>query len=112
MANTQNAPTEQPIAIKDLNTENPRWCLGCGDFGVLMGFKRFIVEEKLIPYQTVNVSGIGCSGRTPFYVNTYGVHAIHGRAIPIAMGIALTRPDLNLIVHSVTVMQLVLAVII
>jgi 2-oxoglutarate ferredoxin oxidoreductase subunit beta len=65
-----------------------------------MGFKRFMVEEQLVPHQTVNVSGIGCSGRVPFYVNTYGVHAIHGRAIPVALGIALARPDLNLFVHS------------
>ena len=92
--------TENPLTIKDLNTENPRWCIGCGDFGVLMGFKRFIVDEKLAPHETVNVSGIGCSGRVPFYVDTYGLHSIHGRAIPVAMGLALTRPDLNLFIHS------------
>lgn len=91
---------EKPLTIKDLTTENPRWCVGCGDFGILMGMKRFIIDEKLLPHETVNVSGIGCSGRVPFYMDTYGVHAIHGRAIPVAMGIALTRPDLNLIIHS------------
>jgi len=91
---------DHELTIKDLNTENPRWCAGCGDFGILMGFKRFMVEEHLAPHQTVNVSGIGCSGRTPFYVDTYGVHAIHGRALPVALGIALARPDLHLFVHS------------
>lgn len=90
----------QPLTIKDLNVENPRWCAGCGDFGILMGFKRFLVEQQIPPHMTVNVSGIGCSGRVPFYVNTYGVHAIHGRAIPVAMGLALTRPDLKIFIHS------------
>jgi len=93
---TQN----QQVSVKDLNTENPRWCAGCGDFGILMGFKRFMVDQQLKPHDTVNISGIGCSGRVPFYVNTYGVHSIHGRAIPVALGLALTRPELNLFVHS------------
>ena len=92
--------TEKPLTIKDLSTENPRWCIGCGDFGIIMGVKRFMIDEGLLPHKTVNVSGIGCSGRAPFYIDTYGVHSIHGRAIPVAMGIALTRPDLNLIIHS------------
>ena len=96
----EKTQTGAPLTIKELNTENPRWCVGCGDFGVLMGFKRFLVEEQIPPHETVNVSGIGCSGRVPFYVNTYGVHAIHGRPITIAMGIALTRPDLKLFIHA------------
>ena len=99
MAENKNTD-KKPLAVKDLNTENPRWCLGCGDFGILMGLKRFMVDKELKPHMTVNVSGIGCSGRVSFYMNTYGVHAIHGRAIPITMGLALTRPDLNLIIHS------------
>jgi len=89
-----------PITIKELNTENPRWCAGCGDFGIIMGLKRFIVDRQLSPAQTVNVSGIGCSGRAPNYFNTYGVHSIHGRPIPVALGVALARPDLNLFVHA------------
>ena len=93
-------PASVPVTIKDLNTENPRWCAGCGDFGIIMGLKRFIVERQLSPSQTVNVSGIGCSGRAPNYFNTYGVHSIHGRPIPIALGVALARPDLNLFVHA------------
>lgn len=89
-----------PVTIKELHTENPRWCAGCGDFGIIMGLKRFIVDRQLSPSQTVNVSGIGCSGRAPNYFNTYGVHSIHGRPIPVALGIALARPDLNLFVHA------------
>ncbi len=97
-ATEQSVP--QPITIKDLNTENPRWCAGCGDFGIIMGLKRFMVDKQMQPSQTVNVSGIGCSGRAPNYFNTYGVHGIHGRPITIALGVALARPDLNLFVHA------------
>jgi 2-oxoglutarate ferredoxin oxidoreductase subunit beta len=97
---TVSKPAPGPITIKELNTDNPRWCAGCGDFGIIMGLKRFIVDRQLIPSQTVNVSGIGCSGRAPNYFNTYGVHSIHGRPIPIALGVALARPDLNLFVHA------------
>ena len=97
---TDALASQQPITIKELNTENPRWCAGCGDFAIIMGLKRFMVDQQIIPHETVNVSGIGCSGRAPFYVNTYGVHAIHGRPIPVALGLALARPDLNLFVHS------------
>jgi 2-oxoglutarate ferredoxin oxidoreductase subunit beta len=88
------------LTIKSLTTENPRWCPGCGDFGILMALKRFMVNEHMEPAETVHVSGIGCSGRTPNYIKAYGLHGIHGRAIPIATGLALTRPDLNLFVHS------------
>ncbi|MDP2654171.1 MAG: thiamine pyrophosphate-dependent enzyme [Candidatus Omnitrophota bacterium] len=94
------APAGQPITIKDLHTENPRWCVGCGDFGVTMGLKRFVVDTQLQLHTTVNISGIGCSGRAPNYYNTYGVHSIHGRPITIALGLAIARPDLNIFVHS------------
>ncbi len=96
----QDKSAEQPLTMKDLQTENPRWCLGCGDFGIIAAVKRFLVDTQLIAYKTVNVSGIGCSGRAPNYINTYGVHSIHGRPITIATGLALARPDLNLFVHS------------
>ena len=89
-----------PLSVKDLHTENPRWCVGCGDFGIVMGLKRFFVDQQLSPAHTVNVSGIGCSGRAPNYINTYGVHSIHGRPITVALGLAIARPDLNIFVHS------------
>ncbi len=100
MTTATEQSVSQPITIKDLNTENPRWCAGCGDFGIIMGLKRFMVDKQMQPSQTVNVSGIGCSGRAPNYFNTYGVHGIHGRPITIALGVALARPDLNLFVHA------------
>ena len=94
------AALAQPLTIKDLHTENPRWCVGCGDFGIIMGLKRFLIDTQLAPHMTVNVSGIGCSGRAPNYINSYGLHSIHGRPITIAMGIAINRPDLNIFIHS------------
>src|SRR3989338_5945197 len=90
----------QPVTVQMLNTENPRWCIGCGDFGIIMGLKRFIADIQLNPSETVNISGIGCSGRASQYINTYGAHSIHGRPITIALGIALASPQLNLFIHS------------
>ncbi len=100
MTKLTDQPAGNPLTIKELNTENPRWCAGCGDFSIIMGVKRFMVSNQIQPHNTVNVSGIGCSGRAPFYINSYGVHSIHGRAIPVTLGLAITRPELNLIVHS------------
>ena len=91
---------EKKLTIQDLHTENPRWCVACGDFGIVMGLKRFMIHQELLPHKTVNVSGIGCSGRAPNYINTYGVHTIHGRPITVAMGLALARPDLHVFIHS------------
>ncbi|MFT5130693.1 MAG: 2-oxoglutarate ferredoxin oxidoreductase subunit beta [Rhodothermales bacterium] len=87
-------------SVKDLDTENPRWCRGCGDFGILSALKKHMVDRDLAPWETVHVSGIGCSGRTPNYINSYGMHTLHGRAITIATGLILTRPDLEIFVHS------------
>jgi len=95
--------TKNPAAgltLKDLQTDNPRWCTACGDFGVLMGMKRFMVDKQISQVTTVNVSGIGCSGRTPNYINSYGAHTIHGRPITFATGLILTRPDLQVFIHS------------
>jgi len=99
-AETQKQPEGAPASVKDLFTENARWCVGCGDFSIIMSVKRFMVDEKILAHNTVNVSGIGCSGRAPNYINAYGIHGIHGRAIPLTLGLALTRPELNLFIHS------------
>ncbi|MGE4170607.1 MAG: thiamine pyrophosphate-dependent enzyme [Candidatus Margulisiibacteriota bacterium] len=95
---TNTAPTK--FAMKDYKAADPRWCTGCGDYTILVGLRKFMVNNQLSPSSTVNVSGIGCSGRIPHYMNTYGLHSIHGRAIPIATGISLARPDLNLFIES------------
>ena len=75
----------------------PIWCAGCGDFGVLNALYKAMAMNSLDPKNTVVVSGIGCSSRLPGFVNTYGFHSVHGRALPIATGIKLARPDLNVI---------------
>ncbi len=75
-----------------------RWCPGCGDHSVLTAVQRLMVEEQLKPETTVFVSGIGCSSRLPHYMTTYGFHGIHGRALTLATGVKLTRPELDVFV--------------
>jgi 2-oxoglutarate ferredoxin oxidoreductase subunit beta len=72
-----------------------RWCPGCGDYAILSTVESFLPEMGIPPHKTVFVSGIGCSGRFTYYVNTYGVHGIHGRAPAIATGIATANPELS-----------------
>jgi 2-oxoglutarate/2-oxoacid ferredoxin oxidoreductase subunit beta len=72
-----------------------RWCPGCGDYAILSTVQSFLPELGVPPHNTVFVAGIGCSGRFVYYVDTYGVHGIHGRAPALATGIATTRPDLS-----------------
>ena len=75
----------------------PIWCPGCGDYGVLASLYRAFAELDLDPTNTVVVSGIGCSSRLPGFVTTYGVHTLHGRPLPVAMGVKLANPDLNVV---------------
>jgi 2-oxoglutarate ferredoxin oxidoreductase subunit beta len=84
--------------LSDYEAERPRWCRGCGDHGVLAGLQRVLKKNDLEPENVVSVSGIGCSSRLPHYLNTYGFHGIHGRALPIATGVRLSRPELPVIV--------------
>jgi 2-oxoglutarate/2-oxoacid ferredoxin oxidoreductase subunit beta len=72
-----------------------RWCPGCGDYAILSTFQAFVPELGIPPEQMVFVTGIGCSGRFVYYMDTYGVHGIHGRAPAIATGVATARPDLS-----------------
>lgn len=72
----------------------PIWCAGCGDYGVISPFYQALAEIQADPKNTVIVSGIGCSGRFPYFCNTYGFHGVHGRAVPTAAGVKITRPDL------------------
>jgi 2-oxoglutarate/2-oxoacid ferredoxin oxidoreductase subunit beta len=78
----------------------PRWCNGCGDNAILTAMQRLCRDEDLAPEKTVFVSGIGCSSRLPHYMNTYGFHGTHGRALPIAEGVKLSRPDLSVFVST------------
>jgi 2-oxoglutarate ferredoxin oxidoreductase subunit beta len=72
-----------------------RWCPGCGDYGILQAVQMLMPELGVAPENTVFVSGIGCSSRFPYYMNTYGMHSIHGRAPAIATGLKTARPDLD-----------------
>jgi 2-oxoglutarate ferredoxin oxidoreductase subunit beta len=76
----------------------PVWCPGCGDFGVLNSLYRAMAELRMDPHDTVVVSGIGCSSRLPGYVEAYGFNSLHGRALPIATGIKMANPHLNVVV--------------
>jgi 2-oxoglutarate ferredoxin oxidoreductase subunit beta len=72
-----------------------RWCPGCGDYSILKAVHRALADAQADPAQTVFVSGIGCSSRLPYYVETYGFHTIHGRAPAIATGVKLANPELD-----------------
>jgi len=75
--------------------QDVRWCPGCGDYAVLAAVQSLMPELGLQRETTVFISGIGCSSRFPYYMNTYGVHSIHGRALAMATGLAVSRPDLD-----------------
>jgi len=75
--------------------QDVRWCPGCGDYSILAQMKKMLPSLGVPPEQLVFVSGIGCSSRFPYYVNTYGIHSIHGRAPAIATGLKCARPDLH-----------------
>jgi 2-oxoglutarate ferredoxin oxidoreductase subunit beta len=77
-----------------------RWCPGCGDYAILAAFQSFLPELGLARENVIVLSGIGCAARFPYYMNTYGMHSIHGRAPAIATGLAATRPDLAVFVIS------------
>ncbi|OHU97120.1 2-oxoacid:ferredoxin oxidoreductase subunit beta [Mycobacterium talmoniae] len=88
--------TEAPQKAKDFTTDQEvRWCPGCGDYVILNTIRNFLPELGLRRENIVFVSGIGCSSRFPYYLETYGVHSIHGRAPTIATGLAVARPDLS-----------------
>ena len=86
---------EREFSMGDYEYNVPRWCPGCGDHSVLTSVQRLLTQEQLKPEEVVFVSGIGCSSRFPHYVKTYGFHGLHGRALPVASGIKLNRPDLE-----------------
>jgi 2-oxoglutarate ferredoxin oxidoreductase subunit beta len=76
----------------------PVWCPGCGHYGVLAGIYRALADLQIDPTRLVNISGIGCSSRTPYFVRSYKMHTLHGRAGPVATGAQLARPDLTVLV--------------
>jgi len=84
------------LATRDFKSDQEvRWCPGCGDYAILAAFQAFLPELEIPRENLVMISGIGCSSRLPYYVNSYGMHSIHGRAPAIATGLAASRPDLS-----------------
>src|SRR5258705_9490366 len=89
--------TELPVLTpaQFASDQDVRWCPGCGDYSILAQMKKVLPAVGLPPEKTVFVSGIGCSSRFPYYMNTYGIHSIHGRAPAVASGLKVSRPDLS-----------------
>jgi 2-oxoglutarate ferredoxin oxidoreductase subunit beta len=91
---------EEKLTKKALTADHPTWCPGCGDFAVLAAFYK-VLEKLQYPHEKiVCVAGIGCSSRFPYFMNTHGIHFIHGRALPLATGISLSRPDVHVFVFG------------
>src|SRR6476619_7908471 len=85
-----------PLTAKDFATDQEvRWCPGCGDYSILAQVQKIMPGLGIPKENIVIISGIGCSSRVPYYMNTYGMHSIHGRAPAIATGVAVARPDLH-----------------
>ncbi|MDQ6884357.1 MAG: thiamine pyrophosphate-dependent enzyme [Candidatus Dormibacteraeota bacterium] len=73
------------------------WCPGCGDFGILSSIQQAFVQLQIPPHRIAMISGIGCSGKTPHYIDTYGLHTLHGRALPVATGAKLANHELTVV---------------
>ena len=94
MSDTQQVPlTTKADWTSD---QEPRWCPGCGDYSILTAVQMMMPELGVRRENTVFISGIGCAARFPYYMNTYGMHAIHGRAPAVSTGLAIARPDLDI----------------
>ncbi len=93
MSTTAEAPKR--LTKKELTADHPTWCPGCGDFAVLAAFFK-VIEKLQIPHEKIcTLAGIGCSSRFPYFVNSHGVHFLHGRTLAFATGVSLSRPDLH-----------------
>ena len=87
------------VAMADLKGKvDPDWCPGCGDFGVLAAVQKALVELQIPNHNVVTISGIGCSSNFPGFINTYGMHTLHGRALAVATGVKLANHDLTVLV--------------
>ncbi|AKU12748.1 2-oxoglutarate ferredoxin oxidoreductase, beta subunit [Azoarcus sp. CIB] len=90
---------QRDYTAKDYKSDvKPIWCPGCGDYSVLAAITRALATLQLAPENVAVVSGIGCSSRIPAYTSVYGFHGVHGRALPVATGLKIARPDLTVLV--------------
>ena len=94
------ASDRKPLTKKEIAADHPTWCPGCGDFSVLALYFKLIEKRKLLHENITTVAGIGCSSRFPYFVQAHGVHFIHGRGLPFASGVSLSRPDLHVFVFG------------
>src|SRR3982751_1201670 len=88
------------LTKKEIVADQPTWCPGCGDFSVLALYFKLIEKRKIWHEKITTIAGIGCSSRFPYFVQAHGAHYIHGRALPFASGISLSRPDLHVFVFG------------
>src|SRR5438046_4645854 len=97
MATVVAAPKH--LVMADLKGKvDPDWCPGCGDFGVLAALQKALVELQIPNHNVITISGIGCSSNTPGFIDTYGMHTLHGRALAVATGVKLANHDLTVLV--------------
>src|SRR5690606_30682557 len=81
------------VTVKDFQVDYPNdWCPGCGDFGILNALQQALAGLGLRPHEVAVFGGIGCSGKTQYYVNAYDIHTLHGRVLPYAIGAKLANP--------------------
>src|SRR5260370_19008018 len=106
-SNATSVPSAPPpsdqrkgLTKKELAADHPPWCPGCGDFSVLALYFKLIEKRKLWHENITTVAGIGCSSRFPYFVQSHCAHYIHGRALPFASGISLSRPHLHVFVFA------------
>jgi len=96
---TINITAPRPMVMADLKGKvDPDWCPGCGDFGVLAAVQKALVELQIPNHQVATVSGIGCSSNFPGFINTYGMHTLHGRSLPVASGLKMANHELTVLV--------------
>ena len=90
--------SEQVLKVADFQTEvHNDWCPGCGDFGILKAVQMALAELGVPPHNIAVISGIGCSGKTPHYLNAYAAHTLHGRPLPYASGVKIANPGLEVV---------------
>jgi 2-oxoglutarate ferredoxin oxidoreductase subunit beta len=92
------AAAPKKFALQQYKTDvHVDWCPGCGDFGILSSIQQALFQLQIPPYKIAMISGIGCSGKTPHYIDTYGLHTLHGRALPVATGAKLANNQLTVV---------------
>jgi 2-oxoglutarate/2-oxoacid ferredoxin oxidoreductase subunit beta len=95
-----NTEERKGLTKKEIVADHPTWCPGCGDFSVLALYFKLIEKRKMWHEKITTIAGIGCSSRFPYFVQAHGAHYIHGRALPFASGVSLSRPDLHVFVFG------------